>query len=481
MSRFLAGKEVLLGTSFQNRRPYRLHDDMLAWHKCLLGISGMGKSSLLAAVIIQLLSQCIPICLLDPHGDLCRTILRVLIDEGYFQHKDAFSRLIYLDFGRTDRYPAYNLLSDSTFSAHTHARLVLESWKRAFPEISSGAVNLENILLSAIVTLVENHLPLTHLSRLLTDEAERERLVVNVSDPVIRDFWNGRFSAYGRAATSLIESTMRRAFLLTFSYPLRFSLGQSGNLLPFRRLMDSGTSVLINLAGLDPDSLRFLGCLATVGMEFAALSRADLPESQRSPYTCAIDESALFSSRSAQSFTEILAQTRKYGLSLVLAYQYLDQLDKKLQAALGNTGCQIFFRLSGEDAGSFGVDHLFSYDPFLVKESGYGRRPSYYSQAEQRTALEETLRALPPRVAYVRANQSVSPIYTIGVSPSPESGRKLHDIEEEYARRYLTQRTEIDFAQQALPNASPSHVHTPQWLPLTPGWVPIEDPLDDFE
>ena len=96
------------------------------------------------------------------------------------------------------------------------------------------------------------------------------------------DFFNQRFEKWGREAPLMIESTLRRIFLLTFSPALRYSLGQEANLLDFRKLMDNGVSVIFNLGGVqDADSRRLLGCLITVGFEQAALSRSDLPEEKR--------------------------------------------------------------------------------------------------------------------------------------------------------------------------------------------------------
>ena len=71
------------------------------------------------------------------------------------------------------------------------------------------------------------------------------------------------------------ESTLNRADLLTLSPLLRHGLAAPDNALDFRRMLDAGTSCLINLAFPYPDTRRLLGCLLTVGMERAALSRAD--------------------------------------------------------------------------------------------------------------------------------------------------------------------------------------------------------------
>jgi hypothetical protein len=129
-----------------------------------------------------------------------------------------------------------------------------------------------------VTVLIENGLPLTALPRLLTDSEYRGQVLAHVQDAQILDFFRTRYEHAG----NLNESTLRRAFLLTYPPALRYSLGQQDNLLHFRRLMDQRVSVLISLGGLDTQTQRLLGCLLTVGFEQAALSRADLPPVARS-------------------------------------------------------------------------------------------------------------------------------------------------------------------------------------------------------
>jgi hypothetical protein len=83
-------------------------------------------------------------------------------------------------------------------------------------------------------------------------------------------------------------------------------------------------------------------------IQLAALSRADLPERSRKAFYLYVDE---FHNFLTLSFADILAEARKYGLNLVLAHQYLEQLDEKLRAAVfGNVGTIISFRVGVEDA-----------------------------------------------------------------------------------------------------------------------------------
>jgi len=58
-----------------------------------------------------------------------------------------------------------------------------------------------------------------------------------------------------------------------------------------------------------------------------------------------------FQNFATESFAEILSEARKYHLGLVLAHQYIAQMDEVVRdAALGNVGTTISFRVGAYDA-----------------------------------------------------------------------------------------------------------------------------------
>jgi hypothetical protein len=101
---------------------------------------------------------------------------------------------------------------------------------------------------------------------------------------------------------------------------LRYSFAQPDNRLPFRKIMDSGTSVIINLALRELEASRLLGCLLTVGYEQAALSRADAATHRT--HHLIVDEFHSFTTQSSQAFASMLSQSRKFGLYLCAAHQF---------------------------------------------------------------------------------------------------------------------------------------------------------------
>ena len=115
--------------------------------------------------------------------------------------------------------------------------------------------------------------------------------------------------------------------------------------------MDEGKILLVNLAKgkLGGDSSALLGGLLVTSLGLAAFSRADMPADARREHWVYIDE---FQSFTTLSLANMLSELRKYRLGMILAHQYLHQLDQDiLHAVLGNAGTIISFRLGAKDAG----------------------------------------------------------------------------------------------------------------------------------
>jgi hypothetical protein len=114
--------------------------------------------------------------------------------------------------------------------------------------------------------------------------------------------------------------------------------------------MDEGQHLIVNLATgrLGADTANVLGGLILSGFAHAGYSRASLAFGDRRPFIVYADEFHAFSST---ALADMLPQLRKYGVGLVLAHQYLDQLERPLLSAiLGNAGSMMIFRVGAADA-----------------------------------------------------------------------------------------------------------------------------------
>ena len=79
-----------------------------------------------------------------------------------------------------------------------------------------------------------------------------------------------------------------------------------------------------------------------------AMSRADMIESERKDFYLYVDE---FQNFATDSFATILSEARKYKLNLVMANQYIDQMQESVRwAVFGNVWSLISFQVWYHDA-----------------------------------------------------------------------------------------------------------------------------------
>lgn len=419
----------------------RLGSEHLAAHKHVIGLTGQGKSKLLASMFVQLVNQGEPCALIDPHADLAHDALGLLADQGFFQQTGARERLLYIDFSNRERFLPFNVLRQP-YPAHDVARNVVEAFKRAWPALGDGsAPQFENILLAGSLVLVENERPLTDLPRLLTDQTYRDKLLMHVSDGEVVGFFHNRFDRWGRDAPAMIESTLRRVFLLTFSPTLRHSLGQPESALNIRKLMDRGVSMIFNLGGLDEETQRFIGCLLTVSFEVAALSRADMPVQERRRYHLIMDEFSQFSAQSEEALARVLSLARKYGLFLTLAHQTWSQLSGRLHGALQNA-VEIAFKLGRSDA-EWAAPRFGQFDPLAIKHEVPDpvqidrTHPVFFSVQETFEGWTKELTELQPRQAYVKLGSRAVKIRTLQLPKRKTTAATMQGLIESYAHTLL--------------------------------------------
>jgi len=211
---------------------------------------------------------------------------------------------------------------------------------------------LEHILRHALLSLLEYpNSTLLDLPKLLTDKDFRKNVINYITHPQVREFWFSEFDKYSVWLKSeAISPILNKIGQFLISIPLRNIVGQKENTFNVRQAMDEGKILIVNLAKgkIGEDNCSLLGALIVTKIQLAALSRTDQPEEQRKPFYFYVDEIHSFITL---SFADILSEARKYGLNLILAHQYIEQLDERIRAAIfGNIGTIISFRIGAEDA-----------------------------------------------------------------------------------------------------------------------------------
>lgn len=432
------------GSGRQGPLPFALSPAQQAYHSLVWGSTGVGKSKLLESVFLQLFNKGHGVALIDPHADLALGCLGYLQARGYFTRPDAFERLVYVDFTAGHHLP-FNVLS-SRFDPHTTALNALEALVRTWPDLETAPL-FRTLFLSAAVVLIANKLPLTAINALLLDREFRAGLLPAVRDPLVLQVM--RYMDTQGAGQA--GSTLRRAFLLSFSPTTRGCLGQTENWLDLRGLMDEGRSLIVNLGSVpDPVTKRLLGSLLLVALEQAALSRTDIPAPHRRPFWCLVDEWPSFAATSAETIEHVLSQARKFNLRLWLAAQSLAQVDgKRLHGALENCRLSVTFRL-GADSARLQAQNLATIDPYRIKQAGGrpGQRDQYMSSAEQVEEWVQGIVHLPPRAAFVRAHAAKpTRIQTLTVDEPDRGHPDLEAVLAEYRRRYQRPHAQVEARQ----------------------------------
>ncbi|REJ76315.1 MAG: DUF87 domain-containing protein [Acidobacteria bacterium] len=328
------GKSYEFGILPQDRRS----------HIYILGKTGTGKSTLLKTFMYSDLKKGNGFALLDPHGDLAEDVKR----NAPWSRKDDI-----IDFDATDPQQPYgiNPFSNVPESSRT---LACSGMMQVFKHLwtDSWGPRLEHILRNAILALLDH--PGSNLSdilRILTDNVFRREVTKSIANEQVRDFWSKEYEGYtSRLRTEAISPVQNKVGAFLSDPLLKRILTAPEKPLNLRKIMDEGKILVVNLAKgkLGDDTANLLGSLLISRFDLAALSRANVPESERKDFTVYLDEFHNFTTKSLEL---MLSELRKYRLSLVLANQYLYQLEPRIrEAVLGNAGTIISFRLGAKDA-----------------------------------------------------------------------------------------------------------------------------------
>lgn len=256
-----------------------------------------------------------------------------------------------VDLARDDLNLGYNpLLRVSPSYRPLVASGLLDVFKKQWAE--AWGVRMEHILRNALITLLDQpKATLADILPLLSDKTFRLKLLANVQSETVRHFWLKEFPNYSfRYKADGIAPIQNKVGAFLADPRLARFLAPKGSGLRLRQIMDKGQVLVVNLSQgrLGADTAALVGGLLVTSIGSAAFSRAALPPQERRPFYLVVDE---FQSFTTLSLANMLAELRKFGVSLTLGHQYLHQLEPDiLHAVLGNVGTLIAFRLGGEDA-----------------------------------------------------------------------------------------------------------------------------------
>ncbi|MBS8121860.1 type IV secretory system conjugative DNA transfer family protein [Candidatus Vampirococcus lugosii] len=322
-------------------------------HFYCIGQTGTGKSTMLTVQAKDDLINGRGFCMIDPHGDLCESLL------GYFP-KERINDLIYFDAADFQ-----NPIGLNAFEAENEEQkdVVVSDLVDMFVNLYGHEIfgpRIQDYFRNGALTLMDqpDGGTMVEIVRLFADEAFQKTKLKNVKNPVVRNWWEKTYAAMGdREKAEAIPFFQAKFGQFTTTPILRNIIGQTESSFKMSQVMQENKVLLVNLSKgkLGEINSELIGRIITTQVKVAALQRASMPENERIPFYLYIDE---FQNYVSQSIESILSEARKYKLGLTVAHQYIDQLrshglggDLDLSKAIfGNVGSIMAYKVGPEDA-----------------------------------------------------------------------------------------------------------------------------------
>jgi len=315
------------------------------YHMYVIGKTGTGKSTMLENMVVDDIREGRGVAVVDPHGDLVKHVLEYIPE-------DRIKDVVY--FLPADRmYPvAFNPLENVDPDMKSIiASGVVGIFKKIFGEVSWGP-RLEYILRNTVLALLE--VPgstMMGITRILVDRPFREKILSQVKDPVIKDFFVNEFEQYDpKLRTEAVAPIQNKVGQFLSSPTIRNIVAQPKSTIDIDEIMNTGKILLVNLSvgEIGEDASSLLGSLMITKIQLSAMHRASIAEEERRDFYLYVDE---FQNFATESFATILSEARKYHLNLIMAHQYIAQmLEPVRDAVVGNVGTIVSFRVGAPDA-----------------------------------------------------------------------------------------------------------------------------------
>jgi hypothetical protein len=366
----LSRKGRLLGVSDYGslERPIALSAKAATKGTWVLGPTGTGKTSLLKNLIADDLDQGRGALVIETNGDLVKELA-----DSIPEHR--LTDTILLDPLDPDFAVGFN-----PFASASDPSLIADQLNELFERLWEAFWGPRTAQLSHMAALTLAKRPgstLLDIPRLFLDERFRARVLTDLDDPLgLGPDWQWFESLKASEQTTIVSPLLNKARQWVARPAIRAVVSQARPRLSMRQVIEHNQVLLVHLPKglLGTETSRLLGCLVLTAAWQAFAERAALEPGERHPFSLYVDEWQDFAA-SPVPWEELLAQGRKYGVSLTVAHQNLTQLPKELrELVIANARTKLAFTLSVSDAKalekvfapSLGAEDLKSLDPFSV-------------------------------------------------------------------------------------------------------------------
>ena len=313
-------------------------------HMYVIGKTGMGKTQMLQNMAIQDVIEGRGVGIIDPHGEFAEAVLD-------FVPKSRVNDVVYFNPADTEMPIGFNIMETvGDEQRYFVAAGLMAAFKKIWVDVWSA--RMEYILNNALLALLEYpNSTIMGANRMLADKDFRKKVVDNVKDPAVKSYWINEFAKYPERYREEATGAIQNKIGQFISNPLiRNIIGQTKSTFNMREIMDNKKIFIVNLSKgrIGEDNTALLGTMLITKLQIATMSRVDIPEETRNDFFMYIDE---FQTFATPSFAGILSEARKYRLALILAHQYIAQMDELVRdAVFGNAGTLVSFRVGAADA-----------------------------------------------------------------------------------------------------------------------------------
>ncbi|HUP26372.1 MAG TPA: hypothetical protein VM124_01855, partial [Candidatus Limnocylindrales bacterium] len=341
-------------------------------HMYVVGQTGVGKSVFLENLALQDMLNGDGFAFIDPHGDTAERLLAMV-------PKERTEDVIYFCPAETDYPLGLNLFEASNDDQKDFLiQEAINMLYKLYDPQHQGIIGprYEHLFRNAALTVMADPAGGTFIDipKLFRDPQFVKQKLKYVTDPTVLEFWekempqSQRSNEFGEVVSWFVSKF--GAFLSNSM--MRNIIGQTKSAFDLREVMDEGKILLVNLSkGRTGDlNAKLLGMMFVMKFQAAAMSRANIDESDRKDFCLYVDE---FQNFSTDSFATIMSEARKYRLNLIVANQFTTQLSEEIRdAVFGNMGTIVSFRVGQND-----VEALSRYFKPIFEADDILRVPNY--------------------------------------------------------------------------------------------------------
>ena len=317
-------------------------------HTYIIGKTGTGKSEFLKDLALQDIQSGQGVAVIDPHGDLVEDLLQLMPPE-------RAEDVIYFNPADVERPLGMNIMeAHNDEQQQFMASAVIGLMYKLYDPHRTGIVGprFEHAIRNGMLTIMSKPgATFIELVRILTDAKYVEDYLPFVKDPMVKRYWTDQIASTSDFHKSeVLDYIVSKFGRFVTNKTMRNIIGQSESSFDFRKAMDEKKIILCNLSKgvIGEEDAKFLGLILVPKILTAAMSRQNVSMDKRNDFFLYVDE---FQNFATEDFASILSEARKYRLNLIVANQFIGQIEEDIKnAVFGNVGTMVAFRVGVTDA-----------------------------------------------------------------------------------------------------------------------------------